>query len=430
VTNHSYTPDSMNLGTTYYWRVDEVGGTGPYQGGVWSFTTQNFLVVEDFEAYNDTENLIFESWLDGFDDPKANGALVGNSQTPFAERTIIHGGSQSMPLFYDNTAAPLSEATRILDQNWTLNGVKSLSLWFRGVAGNKGQLYVKINKVKVAYNGAATDIAQATWQPWNIDLSAVGAGLSKVNSLAIGIEGSGAKGTLYIDDIRLYPKVPEFIVPVQPDQANLVARWTFDGSFKDSVGARTGTAFGDAKIITDTAKGQVLTLDGNGDFVDVPYSASLNPPAFTVSLWARPTSGGSDYRSPLTSRDDTPQRGYILYVEPGNTWQFWTGNGTGWDNTAGPAAQLDEWAYVTATFANNQKVLYLNGRQVAQSTAAVTLSLNTQQPLRIGAGSSESPAGNYFWRGQIDDVRIYNRALSTAEVVGLSGRTEPLAKPF
>jgi hypothetical protein len=147
-----------------------------------------------------------------------------------------------------------------------------------------------------------------------------------------------------------------------------------------------------------------------------------------VSLWANPSPAGTDYRSPLCSRDDLPQRGYILYVEPGNTWQFWTGTGTGWDNTAGPAAQLGEWVHVGATFVNNQKVLYLNGRQVAQSTAAI--SLNTARPLRIGGGATESVPGNYFFRGLIDDVRIYNRALSNAEIAGLSGRTEPLAKPF
>jgi hypothetical protein len=172
----------------------------------------------------------------------------------------------------------------------------------------------------------------------------------------------------------------------------------------------------------------VLSLDGSGDAVDVPYSADLNPAAFTVSLWANPSTGGTSYRSPLTSRDDAPQRGYIIYVEPGNTWQFWTGTGSGWNNTAGPAAQLDEWTHVAASFVNNQKVLYINGRQAAQSTAP--LSPNTQRPLRIGGGATESTLGNYFFLGLIDEVRLYRRALSPEEVAGLTGRTEPLAQAF
>ena len=278
------------------------------------------------------------------------------------------------------------------------------------------------------YDGAAGDIAATSWLPWNIDLSKVATTLGKIKSLTIGIEGAGAAGILYLDDIRLYPKAPEFVVPVQPSQAGLVAHYLFEGNFKDSAGSHHGTAFGDAKVAADPAHGQVLAVDGNGDGADVPYSADLNPPAFTVSVWANPTTGGSGYRSPITSRGDAPQKGYILYVEPGNTWQFWIGTGTGWNNTAGPAAQLDEWAHVTATFANDQKMLYLNGRLVAQGTAV--LSPNTQWPLRIGGGATETTAGNYFFRGLIDEVCLYNRALSPEEVAGLAGRTQPLHKAF
>jgi hypothetical protein len=429
VTGHSFTPDSLNLGTVYYWKVDEVAATGTYEGDVWSFTTQDYTVVDDFESYTDEGGAeVFSAWIDGFDNPKANGALVGNAQAPFAEQTIIHGGGQSMPLSYDNSGAPVSEATLALDQNWTDNGIKSLSLWFRGTAGNTGQLYVKINKIKIAYNGSASDIAQTLWQPWNIDLSAV-AGLNQVTSLTLGIEGAGAKGTLYVDDVRLYPKTPEFITPVQPAAANLVARYTFDGDFRDSAGSHHGTAIGTARIITDAARGQVLSVNGSSDMVDVPYSADLNPTAFTVSVWAHPLTVGTTYRSPVTSRDDTPQRGYILYIEPtGSTWQFWTGTPSGWNTTTGPRANLGEWTHVAATYVNNQKMLYVNGRLVGQGTAALTL--NTARPLRIGAGASESATGNYFFNGLIDDVRFYKTALSAAEIVGLTGRTEPMAMPF
>ena len=112
---------------------------------------------------------------------------------PFAEKTIIHGGKQSMPLVYDNTAFAFSEATRTFDspQNWTARGIKTLSVYFAGVAGNGGQLYVKINSTKVAYDGDPADLARFGWQAWNIDLSTVG-NVSSVRSLTIGVEGSGA----------------------------------------------------------------------------------------------------------------------------------------------------------------------------------------------------------------------------------------------
>ncbi|MGE5294804.1 MAG: hypothetical protein ACM3VT_08235, partial [Solirubrobacterales bacterium] len=135
-----------------------------------------------------------------------SGSQVGYNEAPFAETTIVHGGSQAMPLIYDNTSFAFSQAKRTFDpaQDWTQRGVKTLVVHFAGVAGNGGQLYAKINNAKIAYSGDPTDLAQTDWRAWSIDLSAVG-GVASVSSLVIGIEGSGAAGTLYIDDIQLYP---------------------------------------------------------------------------------------------------------------------------------------------------------------------------------------------------------------------------------
>ena len=427
VADHSYTPAAMNLGATYYWRVDEVGDKGTYEGEIWSFTVQDFLVVDDMESYTDDEgSRIYEAWVDGVTTGKS-GSQVGYMQAPFAERTIVRGTGQSMPITYDNTGMANSEATLDLNANWTTNGIKSLSLYFRGAAGNKGQLYLKINNVKVPYDGPAGDIATLQWLPWNVDLSKVATNLAKITSLTIGVEGAGAAGLLYIDDIRLYPKAPEFVVPAQPAATGLVAQYTFEGNLRDSIGSNHGAALGDAKTIGNPARGQVLSVDGSGDLVEVPYNAALNPEAFTVSCWAYPDSAGANYRSPVSSRDEPPQSGYILYVDPSNVWQFWIGTGAAWNGTAGPAAQLDEWSHVTATYAGTEKRLYINGRLAGQGTGV--LIPNKQRPLRIGAGRNEL-APDYFFQGMIDDVRIYNRALSAEEAAGLAGVTTPLHKPF
>jgi hypothetical protein len=114
-----------------------------------------------------------------------------------------------MPLCYDNSTTTLSQAVRTFDvpQNWTAGGVKDLTLWFYGTEGNSGQLYVKINGTKVSYDGDAGDIAEAAWQPWNIDLSTAGVNASSVTVLTIGVEDAGS-GVVYIDDIRLYANTP------------------------------------------------------------------------------------------------------------------------------------------------------------------------------------------------------------------------------
>ncbi len=220
VTENSYGPLSLDLDMTYYWKINEVNeaeSPPTWQGDLWSFSTLESLVVDDFESYNNIDppdpksHRIFESWSDGFG-VATNGALVGNDFPPYLETTIVHGGKQSVPVFYSNTAgAASSEITRTFapGQDWTKHGIATLVLYFYGNPGNTGQLYVKVNGSKVVYDGDATDIGKPLWQQWNIDLASLGAGLQNVTKLAIGIDGNGAAGTLLFDDIRLYRLVPE-----------------------------------------------------------------------------------------------------------------------------------------------------------------------------------------------------------------------------
>ncbi|MHC4147026.1 MAG: hypothetical protein ACYSUD_19925, partial [Planctomycetota bacterium] len=113
------------LDATYYWRVDAVYPAETIKGLVWNFTTADFILVDDFESYNDIDppdpnsNRIFDKWIDGFGTTD-NGALVGNDLPPYAEQTIVHGGIQSMPYRYDN-ANKTSEATMTLvyPRDWT-----------------------------------------------------------------------------------------------------------------------------------------------------------------------------------------------------------------------------------------------------------------------------------------------------------------------
>ncbi len=203
----TFDPGALDLATTYCWRIDEANdaeAVATWEGPLWSFSTQPYIVVDDFETYNDGDNRIYQTWIDGYE-ATDNGSQVGNIDAPFAEMSIVHDGRQSMPLFYDNTTAARSEAELALAQDWTASGIKRLSLFFQDAAAKSGQLYIKINGIKTAYADDAGDLTEAAWQPWNIDLSTVGGNLSRVTSLIIGIEGAGALGVVYVDDIRLYP---------------------------------------------------------------------------------------------------------------------------------------------------------------------------------------------------------------------------------
>ncbi len=205
---HGYSPAGLLLNTQYYWKVDEIGDAGTYAGEVWDFTTEAYAVVDDFEGYTDdveAKTTIWHAWVDGVTD-EASGSQVGYDQSPFAERTVVHDGFQAMPLLYSNKDFAFSEAKRTFGspQDWTAHGIKTLTIHFAGAEGNAGQLYVKINSVKIAYAGDAADLAKTDWQIWTIDLSTAG-NVSSVRTLTIGVEGAGATGTLYIDDIRLAP---------------------------------------------------------------------------------------------------------------------------------------------------------------------------------------------------------------------------------
>jgi hypothetical protein len=172
------------------------------------------LVVDDFEAYDDSSNVIWMTWLDGFGDP-ANGSIVGYWLPPYAELTIVHGGAQSMPFFYSNLSGVTyseGERTFAVPQDWTAAGVQALELWFHGTAGNTGQLYVKVNGSKVFYGGDVADIEQEQWNQWNIGLASFGVNLQNVTTLGIGIDGIGARGTLYFDDISLIIPAPGAIL--------------------------------------------------------------------------------------------------------------------------------------------------------------------------------------------------------------------------
>jgi len=217
--SESYEPGQLEWNTTYFWRVDEANSANPdspWTGPLWSFTTANFLIIDDMEAYNDLDpadpasNRIFNAWIDGFEDP-TNGSLVGYDNPPFAEQTIVHSGNQSMPMSYDNSVGK-SEATLTLtsNRNWTVNGVDTLTIWFRGDSSNAAEtLYVALNGSARVDNDNPEAAAIGRWTQWNIDLQAFadqGVNLANVNSITLGLSSvTGGTGLMYFDDIRLYP---------------------------------------------------------------------------------------------------------------------------------------------------------------------------------------------------------------------------------
>jgi Concanavalin A-like lectin/glucanases superfamily len=234
--DESYEPGKLAWETTYYWRIDEVNAVNPdspWKGNIWSFTTANFAVIDDFESYDSGASQIWYSWHDGlgYGTPQnppyfagnGTGAAVGDETTAsYTEETIVHGGSQSMPLAYDNNKQGFAKYSEVELQltalrDWTADGATQLSLWFRGGAANAPErLYVAIansaGQPAVVYHDDANAAKQASWTQWVIPLQVFadqGIDLTSVDRIAIGLgtRGNlttpGGSGTMYFDDIRL-----------------------------------------------------------------------------------------------------------------------------------------------------------------------------------------------------------------------------------
>jgi concanavalin A-like lectin/glucanase superfamily protein len=126
----------LEFGTSYYWKVNEVNDAeaiSAWEGNIWSFAIEDYATVDDFESYTDDDGgRIYETWLDGW--VNDTGSTVGYLSEPFAEQAVVNGGRQSMPLQYDNSAAPFyAETERVFTgAAWNTNGADRLVVNYRG----------------------------------------------------------------------------------------------------------------------------------------------------------------------------------------------------------------------------------------------------------------------------------------------------------
>ncbi len=415
---NQYQTDPLDYATTYYWQIIEVNEAAAptaYPGDVWSFTTPGYAVIDDFEKYADQEFLeIWAFWADGFDDPD-NGSLVGIGN--IGERTIVHGGSQSMPVQFNNNTTAVAEVTLSLDsQNWGASNIQSLSLFVHGDVDNTGQLYLKINDTQIDYAGLPDVLQRAQWVSWHVDLAGSGADVADVTSLTIGVQGAGATGMVYVDDIRLYPLMPETIEPVIPDDSdpNLVAYYEFEGNADDRQGNYPGTAEGDP-LYTDGKVGQALSLDNVDDHIVNTFDQEAVWPAYSVTLWVKTDLFNQDIYSSLFNNNSNGPDFQIEVNGSDNYLYRGTGNGI-----LGPVSS--DWVHLAVSCDGVQTRLYYNGLH----TGTVNEANATFGQLAVGINRGMS---NRFG-GTLDDVRVYDRALTSAEAAGLAGLTGSVPLPF
>lgn len=451
----NYDLPGLSLGMTYYWRIDEVGGGGTVKGDVWSFSTRDFVALDDFEVYSDTAALNL-AWIT---DP--NDAL-------FLETGLSSGGSQSMRMEYGNQhPQSYTEGTLNVIPDWTVNGMAALSLNFRGAELNENaSLYLKVidnevpaNTALINYSGAATIAKSLLWRQWNIDLqdiSGQGVNLANVAQLVLGVvDPNTATDSLYFDDIRLYP--------ARCVSAEAVADW---------IGADCLVAFPELAVLANDWMEQAIETTGYDGIVtdsvpdpnwvagqfnnglDLAGTTSIEVSAdvlstvdreITISLWA--------YGNPAQPRDDAVLQALAaegeavlnINISWSNEYTFWDtgygGRGAGGavDRIAKLSASSTDykgswvhWVFTknadasNADVANARMKIYRNGVVWHNSSGFFdigdgTSSISGATTLVIGSGTS----GGYD--AILDDVRIYDTELTQSEIQSIADGSPGIA---
>jgi hypothetical protein len=224
--------------------------------------------------------------------------------------------------------------------------------------------------------------------------------------------------------------VPSHTNASQALSDGLVGYWKFDETSGttavDSSGhGNNGTLTNGATISTDLPttsfpNPRSLSFDGTNDFVDTGTDIEVFDLTdnFTVSAWVKHNLNSVTYpQGVLTNVQNTGcQGGYIISINNGNLPNVRICNGSTIDDVTASAPIDTEWHHLLFTVQSGTTRLFVDG-SVQSDTSTQALSGNTQ-PLQIGR--FYPGWDNFYFSGLIDDVRIYNRALSATEIADLA----------
>ena len=208
-----------------------------------------------------------------------------------------------------------------------------------------------------------------------------------------------------------------------PGIAGMTAWWRMEGNGLDAVGANHGALNGGVGF-TNGMVGQALNLDGVDDYLEVPNAPALNPTnQITVEAWYRAPgsawagSGNDPIVDKAFSSHSWPYYQYHLGVDAaGRAFSFSVGAGGNYclASTANGAWTYGNWYHLAGTYDGSQVRLYVNG-VLAGTTPASGLMTDYGTPLRIGRYVNASA----YLRGVVDELSLYNRALSAAEILAI-----------
>ncbi|MBI5631873.1 MAG: carboxypeptidase regulatory-like domain-containing protein [Nitrospirae bacterium] len=197
------------------------------------------------------------------------------------------------------------------------------------------------------------------------------------------------------------------ILKCTPPPSGMVSWWRAEDNALDFVGANDGTMMNGA-VFSAGKVNKAFSFDGIDDFVQVPDSASLDIAGqITMDAWIYPTALGGRIVDKITAGGSN---GYLLDTY-GGVARFIIGSQGLNSATALP---LNTWTHVAATYDGVMMNVYLNGSLDNSRAVSGAIPVNTL-PLRIGADSN----GANPFSGLIDEVEVFNRALSADEIAAI-----------
>jgi regulation of enolase protein 1 (concanavalin A-like superfamily) len=271
-------------------------------------------------------------------------------------------------------------------------------------------------------------VLQDTWQQWNIhlaDLRTAGVNVAAVKKMRIGTgdrknPSVGGAGSIFIDDIGVgRPGLAD------PGNGGLVASYAFESNLDDGSGnGHNGTAVGDPQYVQGPAGyGTALEFDGTGaQYVTMgTFNPSQATGQLTVSLWGKWNGLNGQFQGLIAKRDS--------YLANDMMWHFETQQDTGvirlgregTNQVVGEAMTVGQWEYWAFTFNGSQATIYRNGQPIA--SGAFSFGTDVNAGLYVGATSlTDAGAASNPFNGALDEIRLYDRALSLFEIRYLAGQ--------
>ncbi|HEX7897451.1 MAG TPA: LamG-like jellyroll fold domain-containing protein [Planctomycetota bacterium] len=241
------------------------------------------------------------------------------------------------------------------------------------------------------------------------------AAVESSETVTLSVPGSSATVTIADDDVAPPPTTGDLLVHLQFDAGSGTV--AIDASGNGNPGElRNGASWAAGK------SGSAASLEGTDDHVRVASSASLDAASgsLTVAAWVYRASNQGGWRVVATrqygsSWDDQYTLGFL-----DNGYRFGVHTTSGYPMLAGGTAPVGQWIHMAGTYDGGMARLYVNGAQVAASAAGGAV-VADGKPLLIGAGQNDgTSAVQEALAGRIDDLRLYKRALSAAEIQAIA----------